>query len=1043
MRAKLVAAVLVFLFSAAFFLLNLCDVPFMGESSLALSTHLGVHPFVPFDYPLWGGISRWFAGLPFGTLTWRVHALNALLGGLSVALLFFFLVNVDHDKTREELKDGLVSKAAASWLSAGFGAAYLLLSTPFWLISTRAWPMALGICLLCLVAILCQTAIRTGKSAPIFVASFIWGVGMAEHATFLLFAPAFVLFALRYAYVSRRKIDKEILARILALLLLGASLYFYTAYSIWKHPSNAWRVENTYMDCLLLALRQQKFNLFGLIPAIGWLSVVLSTSVPLVIVLIRKKANRDHGGWTSYVLHLVLAVISIGVLYGTVISPWFILKFQPLVVTPYLLTAAWSGYLAGYGWLVFTRFPRRDNALKKSFRSMMRLVYLPALVTLLAFAYAKNLRVTDKNLLNFTADWSQSVLSEVQDQGYVVSGSGLENQMYVFAHEAQKPVVILDVLNASKKAYRAYMESLFEDPRVKRLSQIGLYAVIKELVSVDPAARNNMVVVDYADLWFTAGYQPVPSHFVFKPGEEGELDLVAVFEHQRAFWATLDMEALRKQDYRENPLQGKLHHFFRLNSKLANNLGVLCQQEGQVTWAHQCYTQARAFDPDNVSVILNMYELARNHDLPDAEKAFMAYNQLVNSLAGRYNLWSLSRSYGYVYDANAYLERGNAWAMSGKPRLAVKELQRAMEMSKDDKNLRLSLANLYFTSKDYTASEAEWVKALSEDPKDRNALIGLHRISLITSQFEQAAGYLDRLKVQANKTDVGVLMEEVAQHVMLGRNSEAIPLLENVVKLEPANMQAWSALASLMVADNRVQEFKAVVKKLKRNRTLPGNLKVLLGKLLMQKREYREALNLLEQVTLMEPANINAWELLLRIDVYEGDRFRAEERVRRLLNVDPENGYGNEVLGSIQFQQRKFSAAAASYQASLRSERTPEALNSLAYVYAVTRHYDDAFPLVMESLELNPRSAPAWDTLAMVQFGLNAYEDASKSILEALTIVPNQPVYLFHQAQIFAKSGRPEQALKIANDLNAIIHNLPSDIQSELIDFLLQLRRTE
>jgi tetratricopeptide (TPR) repeat protein len=322
-------------------------------------------------------------------------------------------------------------------------------------------------------------------------------------------------------------------------------------------------------------------------------------------------------------------------------------------------------------------------------------------------------------------------------------------------------------------------------------------------------------------------------------------------------------------------------------------------------------------------------------------------------------------------------------------------------------------------------------------------LIGLHRISLITSQFEQAAGYLDRLKLQANKTDVGVLMEEVAQHVMLGRNSEAIPLLENVVKLEPANMQAWSALASLMVADNRVQEFKAVVKKLKRNRTLPGNLKVLLGKLLMQKREYREALNLLEQVTLTEPANINAWELLLRIDVYEGDRFRAEERVRRLLNVDPENGYGNEVLGSIQFQQRKFSAAAASYQASLRSERTPEALNSLAYVYAVTRHYEDAFPLVMESLELNPRSAPAWDTLAMVQFGLNAYEDASKSILEALTIVPNQPVYLFHQAQIFAKSGRPEQALKIANDLNAIIHNLPSDIQSELIDFLLQLRRTE
>ncbi len=1041
MRTKLIAAAVVFLLSGLFFFLKLCTVPFAGESAFTLSTHLGIHPFVPMDYPLWGGLVRRAAQLPFGTLVERAHALNAILGALTTSLVFLFLLNVPHDKTREEQREGPVSQAAASWLSAIFASLYLVLSIPFWLVSTRAWPLALGICLLCLVAILGQHAFRSGKSLPIFLSAFIWGLGMAEHATFLLLAPAFVLFALRYAYVSRRKIDYEILARILALMLLGASLYFYTAYRIWTHPSNDWRVENSYLDCFLLILRQQKLNLFGMLPYIGWLSVLLSTSVPLLIVLVRKRAKRDHGGWTSYVLHAVLALTSIAILYGTVISPWFILKFKPLVVTPYVMTAVWSGYVAGYGWLVFTRVPRRDNAVKRGVRKMMGLLYLPALCSLLLVAYVKNQRVTDKDLLQFTADWSQGVLERVPENGFVVSGTGLENQLLILAHEQQRAVTILDAVNASKKAYRRYLETLFEHPRVKRLSRVGLNAIIKESIAMDPEARKQFVVVDYADLWFSAGYSPVPNRLVYTAGEEGDLDLETVYRRQLAFWDAYNFEALRRQDYPANPLRGKLLDFFRMNSKLANNLGVLCEQEGRITWAQRCYEQAYALYPDNVSVILNRHELARKHDLPDAERAFMAFNQMVNSLPGRYNLWSLSRAYGYVFDARAYLERGNAWAMSGKPRLAIKELQRAMELAKDDKNLRLSLANLYFAARDFSASEKELEELLSENPDDRRALVGLHRISLISGRFEEASAYLERLKEGAGRDDVVVLMEEIAQLVMREQNVEAVALLQRVVKLDPDNLQAWSVLASLMVADNRTQDFKDIVRKLKRSRFLPGNLKVLLAQLLMQKQEYGEALGLLEQVVFAEPANVQAWELLVRIDVYQRDRFRAEERVHKLLSADPDNAYGNQVLGSIQFQQRRLVDAAASYQASLRKERSPEALNSLAYVLAVTRRFDEALPLVMESLEIDRSSAPGWDTLAMVQFGLNRYEDASTSILKALDLIPNQPVYLYHQAQIYAKGGRREQALKIVTDLHANIAEFPPEMQSDLTDLLFFLRR--
>ena len=105
--------------------------------------------------------------------------------------------------------------------------------------------------------------------------------------------------------------------------------------------------------------------------------------------------------------------------------------------------------------------------------------------------------------------------------------------------------------------------------------------------------------------------------------------------------------------------------------------------------------------------------------------------------------------------------------------------------------------------------------------------------------------------------------------------------------------------------------------------------------------------------------------------------------------------------------------------------------------------FDEALPLVMESLEIDRNSAPAWDTLAMVQFGLNLYAEASASILEALDLIPNQPIYLYHQAQIYAKGGRREQALKIATDLHANIAAFPPEMQSELTDLLFIRRRVD
>ena len=61
--------------------------------------------------------------------------------------------------------------------------------------------------------------------------------------------------------------------------------------------------------------------------------------------------------------------------------------------------------------------------------------------------------------------------------------------------------------------------------------------------------------------------------------------------------------------------------------------------------------------------------------------------------------------------------------------------------------------------------------------------------------------------------------------------------------------------------------------------------------------------------------------------------------------------------------------------------------------------------------------APAWDTKGFVLLKLDRLAEAEAALQKALTLQPTDPIIQFHMAQLYARKGLTQDALKLAEGL--------------------------
>ncbi|NKB24722.1 MAG: tetratricopeptide repeat protein [Kiritimatiellae bacterium] len=998
--------------------------PFPGESAKLIVQHLGLDPFTPLSHPVWGILVKCISNIPIFSVAHAINLFSAACAAGSIWLVFSIVSQIQHTRTLEEVRLDF-SEEKSQLISGVVAALYLLVSVPFWVVGTRAHTLSFDTLFLLVVVYLLLRAYRTKRVSLLYIIVFLCGLGATEFATFIILAPFFATAILVYLWTNNLLQIKKFVGLSICYIL-GLSFCFYAAYNFYQSDTFAWGSFSSFFQVLRIFWRDQYYAVTTSVPHIGWLLVGVSTIIPwlFVIPLIRKKDPTDTKSvWGSYMLHGVLTILAVWLLLDTYFehkfSPWGLFGWSSLLITPYVFVAMWAGYLAGYWYVVFfgrvRQNDQRNRPLLEMIKRVFRLALFPALIGIFIVALFLNGRVVYGKSGRYLDVVAQEVVKNLEGRLWLISNGVLDNLILLKAHERDQALNILNPAKGRSSAYLNYVSSLFGgNNRLKGLAKIGLVPLLNEWISSSSGIQTNLAVLSVTDIWTANAYHAIPQTVLFSGvDDKKKIDPDLLMKQHRTFWE--HCQRMKSGEIFEKNIGKPVDTFLsRHLSKVANNLGVFFEDMGRTNLAFEAYTQARKFDEKNVSTLLNQASLSTRISHPEEEALQAELEIFLRKLRGKYQIWSLSYHYGYVRNAQAYAQTGLAWALSGRPKVAIEQIKRAIEVGKGSESFQLTLASLYLSTAEDESSEKIYLSLLKKNPNHTSALFGLFRLSMRKTDFDSARAYLGRLK-ELGMSTTALQFNEALLESLLGNYIEAKTIFENIVKREPQNLNAWTALAVVAseMGDEKIVD-TALEKVATANSSNAGIL-LALAELQSKRKKPKEARGLLDKILKVQPNHLRTLDMLLRLDVYEARRDSAEKHIEEILSIDFRHAFANYVLGTLQVTRGELALAEASFRTSLEKDRAFHTLNDLAWVLQKRQAYDKGLKLAEESLALNNKSAVVWDTYGVILFKKNKLKEAEDAILKALELAPNYPLFSLHIAQVYERKGLTQKALELVD----------------------------
>lgn len=1010
--------------------------PALGESADYVAGFAGLDPFPPLSHFLWGYVIRILNVLPGPSLAWWGNLFSVLCGAAVVYLVFYLVTEIPHRCTREET-EATFDPGKAALLSGLVAAGLTLTAIPFWIVATRAHPATFDLLWLLGMATWLLLIARGGRSARwLYLWVAVYAAGVTEYATMIIAAPVFAVVVLGLMW-KQGWLRLRVVAVCLVCFIVPLFLYGLYAWEYMRTGAFSWRGFSNYWWSLWFVWRDQYRAIAKSVPQVGWLLLFTTVLVPAIAIFYPKARCREGRIAYSIFLHLVLSAVALLVFLNARLAPWRLFRWRPLLVAPYLLCAVWAGYLAGYWWIVLGHPAGWKFRQSERLQRLWRLIYPLGLIGLVLVIGWRNLPEV-VNPADRAVSWlGREISRRLRPGDWLITSGVMDNLVRLEAAERQIPIQVVSVPAYASRSYGRYVSSLFTNERLRVLAQIGLEPLLERWLDLEPGAAEHVVTVDNPDLLVALEVTPRPECCLYRGirAAEGERWQELLHEHRR-FWDTALPSA--KRCGQESPL-GQWYR--RVLSKEANNFGVYLEDVGRPEEAAEAYRTARAFDTNNISALLNLFALKERVELADADQIQKEFELFLANLSARLRIWSLSYYYGYVRYPEAFADRGMAWALSGKARRAISDLERAMQLGAGSTVVQLALAQLYFQEEQLPASRDYYLKVLEQDPGNLAALLGLARIAMRQGDFDSARSYLERLEELGMAPGV-VLMEKVALESLLGNKAGCKELLEKIVKLQPRNARAWAALAIIAQSEGDTDTVERCLAKLSEmNAAQYPSVRRVIGQVAAAEGRLDVARRHLEEVLRVRPFDREALEFLLQLDLRQRLRSAAEKHALQLLRVDPENYLGNMVLGGQYYLRGEYALAESCFRTAVEKRRTDWALNELAWTLHRLGRDKEALPLVQEALQVNSDNVMAWDTLGSVLMELGRLEEADSALRKCIQMRPDDPVVLLHIAQLRAAQGRSAEALKMAESLLLRGNEMPAELYQEARDLARRLRR--
>jgi Tfp pilus assembly protein PilF len=579
-------------------LLTLFPVP--GISSQLLCLHLGLDPFGPTRYPLWGLLLRTVDALAGRPPVWVFNLLSAVFGALSVWCLYILCST--YNMTRWPARDGTPRHVLRGLTSALF----LTASAPMLYASSQALPHTFDLLLLLLAGLTLSRYHLTKRRGWLWLFGFLCGVGIVEYPTFLVWAPALAGATVLVMYVLRDLTLRVVLTGLL-WVLVGLSFYGFAVWDFARRPGAAYMEGFTLFRIFRTILATEWRTVRYGVSQSGWLMVLLLTFLPWLVAMVvsRRRASGLYITEPAVLVHLVVGAVTLLSLFNAPSAPWRLLGPARLMLVPYVLVGACFGYIVSYLMALLRR--------RADFRSHRQGPYglFVAVGAGLILGAGLIVNYPEADLRNAGGSYrcAQGLVEALDDRTMLVTDSVIDTEIWLAAREAGKSPHLLSPARTRFETYRYYMADLFPHARQTSLAQLGLLPLLRDVLTSDPAQAAKMAIQSGPDLWLSSGYTLLADRLLYKGTKDADSVDWAGLWAANARFAEEAVPALRTTEAEGDQVGNRATYLRWSLSRQLNNLGATLEGADHTQDADQAYALAFEVNPLNGFALLNRYVL--------------------------------------------------------------------------------------------------------------------------------------------------------------------------------------------------------------------------------------------------------------------------------------------------------------------------------------------------------------------------------------------------------------------------------------------------
>ncbi len=416
-------------------------------------------------------------------------------------------------------------------------------------------------------------------------------------------------------------------------------------------------------------------------------------------------------------------------------------------------------------------------------------------------------------------------------------------------------------------------------------------------------------------------------------------------------------------------------------------------------------------------------------------------------------------------------------------KLAADAYKRALDMNKENTDLKRAYAQALFSAEDHKAAQGVFEELSAEDPNDLLAALRLSQIYRHQRDFTKADEYArkarqldpNNLEIQYNEVSLleaeGKTPEAIARlkeilggmekkSASTGERNNRVILLERLGILYRMTEQTQNAVATFreiadVDPDSAPRAHAQIIDALRGGKDFAGADKE--AKLALQKypddrlvktvaatvstdlSHFKEAEALLK--SLMDGKNDrDIWVSLAQ--VYEKQKnftemAKAIDEAEKLSKSDDEKENTYFLRGAMFERQKKFDQAEAEFRKALKvNPDSSAALNYLGYMLADRNvRLPEALEMIKKAVDQEPNNSAYLDSLGWVYFRMNRLEEAESQLRRSLERGSRDPTVHEHLGDVFNSQDRLKEA--ITQWERSIVEwqsNAPSEVDVSEVD---------